>query len=77
MNMQKNYTIQFSHHPITDLQSVSKQWSWNPEFADFANFTKLAKKTELLEKFELPDKRGFELTEMRKKDSCPLASPHS
>jgi len=45
---------------------------------------KLPKKTKLPEKFELLDKRGFELMEKRKsnknnnkKDSCPLASPHS
>jgi len=44
---------------------------------DFANVTKLLKKTELPEKFELLAKRGFELIEKRKIDSCPLAIPHS
>jgi len=38
---------------------------------DIANFAKFLKKTELL------DKRGFELTEKRKADSCPPANPHS
>jgi len=33
---------------------------------DFANFTKLPKKTKLPEKFRLLEKRGFEPTEMRK-----------
>jgi len=50
---------------MTDLQSVPKQRSWNPKRMDFVNFRKL-KKTELLDKFELPDRRGFKLTEMRK-----------
>jgi len=53
----KLYTIQFSHHPMTDLQPVPEQQSQNPELVDFANFTKLPKKTELLEKFKLPEKR--------------------
>jgi len=36
------------------------------------NFVKFPKKTELLEKLEVPDHRGFKLTEKtRKKDSCP------
>jgi len=39
----------FSHHPITDLQSVPKQRLWNPELVDFENFAKLAKKTKPLE----------------------------
>jgi len=41
----------------------------NPEFADFADFVKLLKKFELLEKFELHE-RGFELTEERRANSC-------
>jgi len=64
MNMQsKLYTIQFAHCPMTDSQSVPEQRSWNPKLADFANFTEILKKTKLPEKFELPDKRGFELME--------------
>jgi len=36
MNMQnKLYTIQFSHHPMTDSQPVPKQQSQNPELTDF------------------------------------------
>ena len=75
MHMQnKLYTIQFSHHPITDLQSVPEKQSQNPELEDFASFAKLPQKTTLLEKFELPDKRAFELTEMREARKVP-ASP--
>jgi len=59
------------------LQPIPKQQSWNPEITDFVNFAKFPQKTELLEKFKLLDKRGFELTEVRKKYSCPLANPHS
>jgi len=41
MNMQnKLYTIQFSHHPMTDFQSVSKKQSWNLQIMDFAKFPK-------------------------------------
>ena len=51
MNMQnKLHTIQFSHHLITDLQSVPGQQPWNPALMDFANFAKLMKKTKLLDK---------------------------
>jgi len=39
----------------------------NPEILDFANFTKLLKTTGLPEKFKLPEKRLFELTEARNK----------
>jgi len=31
----------------------------------------------LLKEFELLDRRGFELIEMRRKDSCPQAKPYS
>jgi len=63
MNMQnKLYTIQFSHHLMADSQPVPKQQSQNPEIV---NFTKFPQKTELLEKFKLPAKRGFELMETR------------
>ena len=71
-NDNKLCNTQFSHHPMTDSQPVLKQWSRSPEIADFM---KLLKKTKLPEKFELPDKRQFELMEMRKKDSCPAANP--
>jgi len=75
MNMQnKLYTIQFSHHLINNSVSVPKQQSQNLEFANFAKFLK---KTKLPEKLELLEKRRFELTEKRKKDSCSLANPHS
>jgi len=63
MNMQsKLYTIQFSHHPMTDLQPVPRQQLQNLELA---NFAKLLKKTKLLEKSEISNKRGFELMEKR------------
>ena len=58
---------------MIDSQPVPKQWSWNTELADF---TKLTKKTELLEKFKLPDQKLSEPTEKRKKESCSLANPH-
>jgi len=35
----------------------------------FADFTKLLKKTKLLGKFRLPDKRGFELMEKRRAEN--------
>jgi len=38
---------------------------------------KLPRKNELLIKFKLWDKRGFELMEKRRADSCPLANLHS
>jgi len=61
MNMQnKLYTIHFSHHLMTDSQSVPEQQSWNIKLVNFAKFPK---KTELQGKFDLPDKRGFELME--------------
>ena len=37
----------------------------NPKLVDFVNFTKFPKKTTFLEKFELPDKRGFKFMEKR------------
>jgi len=47
MNMQnKLYTIQFSHHLMTELQPVPELRPWNPELADFA------------EKFQLPKKEA-------------------
>jgi len=51
---------------MTDLQSVPKQRLRNSELADFTDFAKLLKKTEHMEKFQLLDKRGFELMEKRK-----------
>jgi len=47
------------------------------ECMDFANFKKLPQKSELQEKFEIPDKRGFEATETRKKDYWPPANSYS
>jgi len=68
MSMQKNlYIIRFSHRPTTDSQPAPKHQLQNPELADFVKFLK---KTELL------DKRGSELTEERRRDSCLLANPH-
>jgi len=77
MNMQtKLYTIQFTHRPMTGSHSVPEQWSWNLELAVFMNFTKLPKKTELPEKFELRDQRGFKLTEKRRlKKKIPAPWP--
>jgi len=42
---------------------------------DFANLMKFLKKTELPEKFELPDRRGFSLTAKRR-SPCTLSNPH-
>jgi len=70
----KLYRIQFSHHPMTNLQSDPEQQLQNLELTDFANLSKLP---ELPDKFELPDERGFKLTEVREKDSFPLANPRS
>ena len=58
---------------MTTSQPVPKQQLRNPEFM---KFEKLPKNSELAEKFELPDMRGFELTEMRMKDSSSPATPH-
>jgi len=58
MNMQsKLYTIQFSHRPMMDSQSVPEQHLQNPELADFTDFAKFPENTELLEKFKFPDER--------------------
>jgi len=57
---------------MTNSQSVPKQQSQNPELTFSC---KLQKKTELLEKFELLDKRGFKLMETRKKDGFLPPSP--
>jgi len=44
MNMQnKLYRIQFSHHLMTNTQSVPEQRSRNLEIVNFANVTKLQK----------------------------------
>jgi len=63
---------------MTDSQSVPEQQSWIPELEDFANFAKFPKKTELPEKFELTEKRGFELTGKKKKKriSAPQVNSH-
>jgi len=43
MNMQhKLYTIQSSHHLVTDSQSVPKQWSWNAELKIMQNSWKIS-----------------------------------
>jgi len=55
MNMQnKLYTVQFSHHSMTDTQPVPEQQSWNPELANFVDLAKLPKKTKLTEKVQTP-----------------------
>jgi len=66
----KLHKIQFSHHLMTDSQSIPEQWFQNPELTHFANFAKL------LEQFELPDKRGFKPTETRK-IPAPWTKPYS
>jgi len=44
---------------------------------DFVSFSKLPKNNKLLKKFILPDKRGFELKEKKKKRiPAPPANPH-
>jgi len=46
----------------------------NPQ--NFVNFANLPQKNELLEKFELPDKSGFELLEKRRaKSFLPAGQP--
>jgi len=55
----KLYTIQFSHHPMTDSQPVPEQKWRNLELADFVNFMEPPKKTELPERFILTEKRGI------------------
>jgi len=62
MNMQSN-RMQFSDHPMTDLQPVHEQWSQNPKCTDTEKFAKLTKSTELIEKLELLYQRRFELME--------------
>ena len=52
---------------MTDAQPVSEQQSQTLQV--FANLIKFLKKAELLEKFELPDNRGFKLPENQKADS--------
>jgi len=62
MNMQnKLYRIQFSHHLVTNSQSVPQQRSRTPEITNFAKFLK--------KEFELPDKRRFKPTEKRRAES--------
>ena len=76
MNIQnKLHTTQFSHHWMTDSrQSLSS----NCATQKTANFTKLLKKTELPEKFELLAKRGFKLMETQKAEiPAPLGHPNS
>jgi len=46
------------------LQPFLEQESQNPEIP---NFTKFPKKPQILEMFELPDKKGFKPMETRKK----------
>ena len=64
-------TRQFSHHPKINSLPVPEQELRNPEIT---NFIKLSKKTKLLKKFDLPDKRGLELMEMRE-EQIPVPQP--
>jgi len=60
---------------MTSSQPFPEQQSQNPEIVDFKNIVKCPKKIELPEKFKLPAKRRFELTEKAKRESCPPAKP--
>jgi len=68
INMQnKLYIVQF-------FVSPNDQFAFSPQAAivqcqnyEFCRFHKLLKKIELPEKFKLPGKRGFKLTETREK----------
>jgi len=72
LNLQtKLYAIQFSHHLMTDSQSVPEQQLRNLEITDFENFAKLPTKAKLPEKFKLLDKRGFEPTENKRHRFLP------
>jgi len=51
---------------MTDSQPIPQQQSWDPEIVNFMK---------LLNKFEFPDKRGFELMGTRKADFCPPSQP--
>jgi len=88
MNVQnKLYTIQFSHHTVTDSQPVPEQWLWSPQVSQSSWISQILsnsqilhnsqKKTKLPEKFELLEKREQELTTKRNKDSCPPLNPYS
>jgi len=47
MNLRnKLYETQFSHHPVTDSQSVPEQQSWNAKLVNSLNSVKLLKETE-------------------------------
>jgi len=69
----KLYTTQFSHYSMTDLQSVPEQRLWNSEIAHFLNFTKLSKKTKLMEKFKLAGQQRIQAhrKQKTKMDACP------
>jgi len=60
---------------MTDSQPVPQQRSRNAKLVNFANFTELPKKIELLEKFKLSYKRRFKPMEMRKAESFFPPSP--
>ena len=81
MNMQNNvYLIQlFSKPDDRSAASPLAVISWNVKFTNFWEFCKIPKKAELPEKFKLPDKRGFELTENKKSRELPAppANPNS
>jgi len=63
MTMQnKLYAIQF-FFPPDGVKPKSQSLSSDHGIPEIMNFEKFPKKTELPEKFELPNKRGFKLTE--------------
>ena len=66
----KLYTIQLFSPPDYHFAVILQAAIAEPQHHKFSKF---------LKKFELPDKRGFELTEMRKSRQVPwpLAKPHS
>jgi len=68
------YTIQFSHHLVTDLHPVPKQQSRNLELMDFVNFVALPNKTKLPEKFKLLAKKGF-MKKRKKRAFLPSGQP--
>jgi len=61
---------------ISQIKIISYFWLGRKGRGE-QNFAKLPKKTELSEKFKLPDQRGFKLPEKRTADSRPWANPSS
>jgi len=80
MNMQnKLYKMQF-FSPLDDRFTSSPQVVVaEPGNCEFRGFCEISEKDQAPGRLELLDQRGFEHMEARKKkkDSCPLANPHS